>query len=272
MASRNFVRNSYLAIIIIFVMSVAAACTDVKLDAPAGTPVDRPARVTPQPVVSNRKNSLAISEPLPNATIGEKVTVKGEGIAYEGTIFVEVVVGSRVLGRALVTTEAEPNEVAYFTTDVVVTPLGSETEGQVVIYTTSPKDGAVDQYAAVPVKIRSSGGGSPTSVADPQPSIRINPTRGRAGTEVTIVGAGFPAGGEVQVRIGSLNSGADPYVYASTEAGQHGNIQVSFVVPKEWQNGEPITLPELLVLASTPDYAIKATAQFAYDTLGTPSP
>jgi hypothetical protein len=87
---------------------------------------------------------------------------------------------------------------------------------------------------------------------------------------VTIVGAGYPPDGEVQVRIGGLNSGTNPYVYATTQAGQHGNIQVSFVMPERWPSGEVIVLPELLILVSTPDYAIKATAEFSYLAPSTP--
>jgi hypothetical protein len=128
----------------------------------------------------------------------------------------------------------------------------------------------VDQQATVPVRILAKGGGSPTSVMRSQPSIRINPTRGKAGTEITIVGAGYPAGGEVQVRLGGLNTGSNPHVYATTQAGQHGNIQVSFVLPERWPNGEAIVLPQIVILASTPDFAIKATAEFTNEELSTP--
>src|SRR5688500_1946788 len=44
------------------------------------------------------RNTLAISEPLPSTFIGEKVTVKGEGMAFENTIVVEVISGLGVLG------------------------------------------------------------------------------------------------------------------------------------------------------------------------------
>jgi hypothetical protein len=207
---------------------------------------------------------------LPNEQVGERVTVRGEGIAHEGTIFVEVVAGQVTLGRALVTSEAEPGEVIHFMTEVALAPVATSSDGEVIIYTTSPVDGSIDQRAAVPVKLAVRSGASPTSIYTAQPSIRINPTRGRAGTEVTIVGAGFPPGGEVQVRIGGLNSGTNPHVYATTQAGQHGNIQASFTMPERWPSGEAIVLPELLILVSTPDYGIKATAEFNYRPPNTP--
>src|SRR6476469_3641651 len=97
------------------------------------------------------------------------------------------------------------------------------------------------------------------------PNIRIAPTHGKAGTVVTVVGGGFPAGAEVDIHIGPLNSGATSMVYAATEAGQHGNIQASFVMPAQWPNGEPINISQVLVIAATPDFADKATTPFAYD-------
>lgn len=102
------------------------------------------------------------------------------------------------------------------------------------------------------------------------PSIVIGPSRGKAGTIVTVVGSGFSPGSQVEVHLGGLNSGATTQVYGTTEAAQHGNIQVSFTMPERWPNGEAIVLPEVLVVAATPDFVEKATATFTYDAFGTP--
>lgn len=102
------------------------------------------------------------------------------------------------------------------------------------------------------------------------PNIRISPTRGKAGTVVTVVGGGFPPGSEVDVRLAPLNSGATDTVYGKDQAGQHGNIQVTFTMPQKWPNGEQITLPRILVVATTPDFVEKATGPFLYEDFGTP--
>ena len=83
---------------------------------------------------------------------------------------------------------------------------------------------------------------------------------------MTVVGSGFPSGTEVDIRLGGPNSGVTTELYASTRAAQHGNIQVSFKMPDKWPNGEKIVLPQILVLASTPDFAQKATAMFEFET------
>src|SRR5438105_4710475 len=56
------------------------------------------------------------------------------------------------------------------------------------------------------------------------PNIRIGPSRGKAGTEVTVIGAGFPPNSEVQIRITGQETGAPNEYITKTEAYQHGNI------------------------------------------------
>ena len=43
--------------------------------------------------------------------------------------------------------------------------------------------------------------------------------------EITVVGSGFRAGGTVQIRLGTVNAGAAPDVYATTQAGEHGKAE-----------------------------------------------
>jgi hypothetical protein len=103
------------------------------------------------------------------------------------------------------------------------------------------------------------------------PSISILPKHGKAGTLVTVIGSGFPAGCPVEIRLSSENSGATTQVYASTEAAPTtGYVQASFRMPDRWPNGESIVIPQVLIVAATPDFLEKATTSFAYEAFGTP--
>ena len=227
-----------------------------------------PSRVPTAPSTpADVRNTLKISEPLTGTIIVDKVEVKGEGMAFENRITVEVVAKNGVpLGRSIVTTNAQPGEIGQFTADVTVGPVSTDTTGFVTIYTTSAKDGSIDQRASVPVLIKAHGQTTPTRTSGNRPNIRISPIRGRSGMEITVVGSGFRAGGTVQIRLGTVNAGAAPDVYATTQAGEHGNIQASFIMPFEWPNGEPINLHQIVVIASSPDFIDKATAQFTFET------
>jgi hypothetical protein len=99
------------------------------------------------------QNSLRISQPLPAATITDSVTVVGEGTAFENTILVEVRAGRDTLARQVVTTEAEVGQSGPFTTTLTFTPVTTATKGEIVVYTTSAKDGSIDQSVSVPVNL-----------------------------------------------------------------------------------------------------------------------
>jgi len=212
------------------------------------------------------KNTLAISEPTPNSVVGDKVVVKGEGMAYENAITVEVVANGATLGRSVATTDAQPGQIGKFIADVTVGPLGADTDGLVTIYTTSARDGSIDQRASVPVKLKAHGQTPQPGTNPTRPNIRISPTRGRSGMEITVVGGGFRPNEVVQIRLGSVGAGAQPQIYAITQAGEHGNIQASFIMPFHWPNGDEITLRQLVIVASSPDFIDKATAQFTFET------
>jgi hypothetical protein len=102
------------------------------------------------------------------------------------------------------------------------------------------------------------------------PSISIRPSRGKAGTRVSIVGGGFPIGCTVQVRLGTQEKGTTSEVYATAEVAQHGNVQASFIMPDRWPSGEAITFPEILIVVTTPDFLEKAVTPFAYEAFDTP--
>ena len=208
------------------------------------------------------ENSLRLALPLPGTIITDSVTIQGEGRAFENTILVVVETNNGVVGEEIVTTSADVGEIGQFTTTVkITTPVQTATDGLVTIYTTSAKDGSVDQRASVPVELR-----PVTNPAIKQPSIQLSPDRGRAGTQVTAVGDGFAPGSEVQIRLGEFNAGATQQSYASGHADQHGAVKVGFTMPATWPNGEEIVQSQILVMASTPDFVDKATALFEYET------
>jgi hypothetical protein len=277
------------ALILVAIAASTAACTVGSATpgpnsqngtpvAQGGTQLNTPqvtaVAATPQTtstMFGSRNNTLGIAEPLPNATISDQVTVRGSGEAGDNTVTVEVVAGDVTLGKSVVNITGNAGETGTFVTTVAIAPVKTDTEGLVTIYTRSTSDNSIDQRASVPVRLLAHGNTGATKVRGNQPNIRISPSRGRSGTEVTVVGGGFPAGSQVQIRLGGQNSGTGSEVYAETEAGQHGNIQASFIMPDKWPNGEAITLDKVVIVASTPDFVNKATAQYSLDTGPTPT-
>lgn len=267
--------NSIYIAVMAIALVLLSSCNALELNSARPDPSNTPGRSSGQAASANSttgsQTTLSISEPQPGAQLVDPVVVKGRGSAFENAITVEVIANGLVLGRSEVTTGAQPGQTGMFETTVNFTPVSADTDGEIEIFTTSPKDGTIDQQVSVPVRLVAHGPVTPTGILSMQPTIRISPPRGRAGTELTVVGAGFPPGSQVQIRLGGLTSGATEQVYATTEAGQHGNIQVSFIMPNTWPSGEKIVLPELLVLASTPDFLNKATANFAYAAYNVPT-
>lgn len=99
-----------------------------------------------------------------------------------------------------------------------------------------------------------------------EPSIQLGPNHGTLGTKVVVVGERFPAGSSVEIRLGGLDSEATRSAYALATASQSGAIEATFNMPNYWPNGDPIVQSQLLVVASTPDFVIKATAVFTNET------
>jgi hypothetical protein len=81
------------------------------------------------------------------------VTVVGEGTAFENTILVELRAGRDTIAKQVVTTDAEVGQSGSFTTTLALTPVTAPTKGEIVVYTTSPKDGSIDQSVSVPVNL-----------------------------------------------------------------------------------------------------------------------
>lgn len=274
MMKKRTARFSAVGILLLIIVLVATAC-----GGPATTtstpiaPTQKSQDATPDPLRTQMgppmENSLRIAEPLPGTVLTNSVTVRGEGRAFENTILVEVTAGGQVLGKEIVTTAAEMGQVGEFTVTVKLTPVAAPTDGTLRIYTESPVDGSIDQQTSVPIKLVPLDTPATLTV---QPSIRLAPDSGKAGTEVVVSGEGFPAGGDVEIRLGGLQTSATQQVYATTQADNMGAIKASFTIPERWPNGDTIVQPQVVVLASTPDLVTKASAIFEYGSEGAPPP
>ena len=88
------------------------------------------------------------------------------------------------------------------------------------------------------------------------PTITLNPTTGSANTRVTVKGAGFPAGSRVSLRLGTAQA------YAVAVADPDGNVALAFTVPDELPDGTSTANQELLVLLTSEDTSLQATASF----------
>jgi hypothetical protein len=266
MIKERTARFSAVGILLLIIALVATAC-----GGPAtatSTPVEPGQKVqdaTPDPLSTQMgppmENSLRIAEPLPGTVVTSSVTVRGEGRAFENTILVEITAGGQVLGKEIVTTAAEMGQVGEFTVTVKLTPVAAPTDGTLTIFTESPVDGSIDQQTSVPVKLMPLDTPATLTV---QPSIHLAPGSGKGGTVVVVTGEGFPASGDVQIRLGGLQTGATQQVYAATQADKMGAIKASFAMPERWPNGDAIVQPQVVVLASTPDLVTKAIAIFEY--------
>ncbi|HYP39398.1 MAG TPA: Gmad2 immunoglobulin-like domain-containing protein [Chloroflexia bacterium] len=266
MMKERTARFSAVGILLLIIALVATAC-----GGPATTtstpvaPAQTVQNATPDPLSTQMgppmENSLRIAEPLPGTVVTNSVTVRGEGRAFENTILVEVKAGEQVLGKEIVTTAAEMGQVGEFTVTLTLTPVAAPIDGTLTIYTESPVDGSIDQQTSVPLKLMPLDTPATLTV---QPSIRLAPGNGKAGTGVVVSGEGFPAGGNVEIRLGGLQTGATQQVYTATRADNIGAIKASFTMPERWPNGDTIVQPQVVVLASTPDLVTKASAIFEY--------
>ena len=211
-------------------------------------------------------NTLHITSPLPGSVVTETVTVYAEGTAFENTFNIDLMVGGKAVANTVVTTDAPIGELSAFTATLELAPVSAATGAELHVYTTSPQDGHIDQSASVPLKLVPASasqdiGTTTTNTA----GIRLSPDRGGAGKQVLIVGDNFPASSDVEIHLGVLNTGATEHVYATLRSDANGSINGTFVMPKYWPSGEEILVPQVVVLATTPDFRYKATAEFNYD-------
>ncbi|HEX8600957.1 MAG TPA: Gmad2 immunoglobulin-like domain-containing protein [Chloroflexia bacterium] len=221
--------------------------------------------------VTQGGNSLRITSPLPGSVITRTLTVHGEGTAFENTFNVDLNIGGNRVANTVVTTDSHVGEPGTFTATLELAPVSATTEGEVSVYTTSAKDGHLDQFASVPVTLMPESAEQTTvTVTTSEAEIHLSPERGGAGEQVLIVGDHFPANTDVEIHLGGLNTGVTEHVYATLQSNGNGAVRGTFIMPEYWPNGEKILVSQVTVLATTPDFLHKATAEFNYET--DPSP
>lgn len=74
------------------------------------------------------------------------------------------------------------------------------------------------------------------------------------------------------VRLGPPDVGATPKAYASAVSGDDGRFVLSFIIPEQWPDGQPIVEPELLVIVLNTDGNLKASAPFQFQSDRTINP
>ncbi|MDQ5823912.1 MAG: Gmad2 immunoglobulin-like domain-containing protein [Chloroflexota bacterium] len=218
-----------------------------------------------QDVIQNG-DTLRIIAPLPGAVVTRTLTVQAEGTAFENTFNVDLTVGGNRVANTVVTTDSPVGELDTFTATLEFAPVSAATEAEVSVYTTSAKDGHVDQFTSVPVTlVPESAEQTTVTVTTNEAEIHLSPDRGGAGKQVLIVGDNFPADTDVQIHLGGLNTAATEHVYATLQSNGSGSIRGTFIMPEYWPNGEKILVSQVTVLATTPDFLYKATAEFNYE-------
>lgn len=210
--------------------------------------------------------AIDIAQPLPGTIVTNTVTVLGTGSASAGEYHVGVMTDGRYLAEETFT--AAPNgSSGIFTVTLRFDPVTAPADGQVTVSTTSGGDGSPEQEASVPVKL------APANMkAISGPVIHLSPDTGKAGTPVVVMGEGFPPDRTVEIRLSGVSTEATEHAYVSGRTGAGGDFRLSFTMPAYWPNGDPIVSPQVLVVASTPDFVSKATAIFGYNSAVSPGP
>jgi len=108
----------------------------------------------------------------------------------------------------------------------------------------------------------------PTIPPTAEPSLSIDPKTGGPGTEITVIGKGFPASETISFYIGPPNTEASPEPLASVEVAANGMFTASFPLPSAWPDGTRITEPKLVIVAANAGFRVKATAELDFNSAG----
>jgi hypothetical protein len=255
---------TFIATLTLVAVTLVSACSPDRPDSSARTvvPSDMPGARNSAAVTSSN-DSISIAYPLPGTVVTNTVTVRGSGQVTGAAYHVGIGAGGLYLAEADVAPESL-GAAGAFSVTLNFDPVDAPVDGEVTVYTTTGT-GSVDRQAVVPVKL------APASVsAVSGPVIHLSPETGRAGTPVVVIGEGFPPGATVEVRLSGVSTEATEQAYISGVTGPGGDFKLSFIMPAFWPNGDPIVAPQVLVVASTPDFVSKATAVFGYSSTAAP--
>jgi hypothetical protein len=203
--------------------------------------------------------AIEIAQPRPGTVVTNTVTVLGTGQSGADAYHIGVETGGRYLAQSTVT-PAITGSTGAFTVTLRFDPVASPADGQVTVYTTAAGSTAVEEQAVVPVRL------APANVqAISGPVIQLSPDNGKAGTPVVVLGEGFPSDSLVEIRLSGVSTEATEHAYVSGRTSNSGAFKLAFTMPAFWPSGDPILAPQVLVVASTPDFVNKATAIFGYN-------
>jgi hypothetical protein len=265
MATRPLHSNITRALAVLILPLLLLACNASRSSLPEAAPTTT-GSIEMKQVLALGSNSLHVTSPLPGSVVTNTLTVYAEGTAFENTFNIDLLVGGQAVASAVVTTDAPIGELCAFTATLELAPVSTGTEAELHVYTTSPQDGHIDQSALVPLKLVPASASQDTGTGTTNTAlIRLSPDRGGAGKQVLIVGDNFRANEDVEIHLGGLNTGATEHVYAIFRSDANGAINGTFVMPEYWPSGEKILVSQVVVLANTPDFLYKATAEFNYE-------
>ena len=103
--------------------------------------------------------------------------------------------------------------------------------------------------------------------ATPNAYARVSPSSGGGGTQVIVSGGGFPIDTTVNALISffDANGGSgDPEIFATTTTNANGDYSMSFTMPSDLPNGQPIASGKIMIVVATNDYGVSASAPFDY--------
>jgi hypothetical protein len=221
--------------------------------------------------ITSANGAIRIAYPLPGTVVTNTVTVQGTsqvagaeyhvGVEARGLYLAEETLAAEQIGSA-----------GAFSVTLSFDPVTEPVDGEVIVYTTEAEGGSVDQQAVVPVKLAPAG-----TMTFGGPVIHLSPDNGKPGTPVVVIGEGFPSDTVVEIRLSGVSTEATEQAYASGRTDSSGAFKLSFTMPAFWPSGDPILAPEVLIVASTPDFVTKATAVFGFASTagpesGTPLP
>jgi hypothetical protein len=269
-------RKSALATLITTLSLVAViivgACSPDRPDRTARTvvPNDMPGARN-SAALTGSGGGISIALPLPGAVVTNTVTVMGTGEESTAEYHIGIASGGRYLAQDTVA-PTQDDTTGAFSVTLQFDPVATVAEGEVTVYTTSEANGGVERQAVVPVTLAPANAKMISG-----PTIHLSPDNGKAGTPVVVAGEGFPPDSRVEIRLSGVSTEATEHAYVSGVTRAGGEFQLSFTMPAFWPNGDPILAPQVLVVASTPDFVSKATAIFHYSAAiapdsGTPLP
>ncbi len=122
--------------------------------AQVATPTATRAPAPTAPASPTREPAIYVTAPTRDQAIRSPVRIAGRARVFEAAVRYEIVADGRVIGQGHTTASAGAPEWGTFAADLSFTPPASATTGVVRVFSTSMKDGSVENLVEVPVRIQ----------------------------------------------------------------------------------------------------------------------